>query len=63
MHVVFLLGEFLELKLQVHGGHMYLVDTNKMFHKMVVLIYTPTTRVWEFSGCRLFCFPFVITIH
>ena len=37
MYVVCLLGEVLELKLQVHGGYMCLdlVDTNKMFHKMV----------------------------
>lgn len=64
MHVVFLMGEFLELKLKVHGRYMCLdiVDTDKMFHKMTVLIYTPIIRVWEFSGCRLSCFPFVITV-
>ena len=61
---VFLLGEYVGLKLQVHGGCMCLVivDTDRKFPKVVVLIYTPTIRVWEFSACRLSFFPLVVLI-
>lgn len=44
---VFLLGEYVGLKQQVHGGCMCLVivDTDRKFPKVVGLIYTPTISV------------------